>query len=853
MYRLRFSQTLRNLNGRRAVFKALRYFMKTVNSKGYGHAPDVTTSTHPEGSEDRSKEALKALCAPDAILRQRALFSQATATETYRFVAEHTLTIMQIPMPLSHLQRRRLDQEMNWFWETVCLRGERILCSSLGEMALMFRRHWEITSAPRFVYHVPHDTADLDDDVIVSFREVEQQRNADATWGKWTLREGSRGSSLGTPLEGEEYIVESEVGHSVVDTIGHLYQLLRSQHVGRDDVEIDRIRLFHPNGHPIEIRSVTTLGSLMGHELSDYEPSKELREYHKKMIFPLFFALSTADMDCPLNATKQTDGSNAGRRKRRSNPLKPLLPFAKDKWAVPLPPPSNFILELRRQESIAHAEFEYPKFSREALFNDTNESLRRILDQSLPSRVANILRLLSGGDTVFDYEVHGEFFYRDAIPQLRAISKTQSAPSDEPKTLGQPSHEQTKTKDSLCLLECFFDRPESALPNASLTVTYSADQDGRRTIYRSRLPVLPPQHVPIFHPSGDSQKELFSRNGQSHRKKVDPAIVKAAYDEAYETVVHLRDSRGKRRGILRAYDAHEASLLVAHLGSLYETLEARLEDADGDPNAIEPASIALEFSEAIEDVSSLVPIVTTEEQIFDVMYSINAHIVLVQVLYAIYFFASCWVGARDAIAREHYASRWDWYNVAYFRFMNSGTPLSILGAAATRIVVNREERASSYYWMVVDWGLLTIASAMVLPAVMTHIIPATFVFLWVLLMVFTVFAAPAIMLFFGYTRLKQRWIQPDLSEDERGRRFRRLRGLFTAAMLWTQFSMFIFLTAVFQTSFNWANLLYNRRHLQLSYADVVIREWNSRNAGCYFEDIFNTDGNIVQFFATLIG
>jgi hypothetical protein len=235
------------------------------------------------------------------------------------------------------------------------------------------------------------------------------------------------------------------------------------------------------------------------------------------------------------------------------------------------------------------------------------------------------------------------------------------------------------------------------------------------------------------------------------------------------------------------------------------------------------------------------------------MYSINAHIVLVQVLYAIYFFASCWVGARDAIAREHYASRWDWYNVAYFRFMNSGTPLSILGAAATRIVVNREERASSYYWMVVDWGLLTIASAMVLPAVMTHIIPATFVFLWVLLMVFTVFAAPAIMLFFGYTRLKQRWIQPDLSEDERGRRFRRLRGLFTAAMLWTQFSMFIFLTAVFQTSFNWANLLYNRRHLQLSYADVVIREWNSRNAGCYFEDIFNTDGNIVQFFATLIG
>ena len=97
--------------------------------------------------------------------------------------------------------------------------------------------------------------------------------------------------------------------------------------------------------------------------------------------------------------------------------------------------------------------------------------------------------------------------------------------------------------------------------------------------------------------------------------------------------------------------------------------------------------------------------------------------------------------------------------------------------------------------------------------------------------------------------------EPSIEEKRRAppslKHHRRLRVVYVVAMLWTQFSAIVVFTAIFQTTFNYAYLFYHRNddELQLSYLDVVVREWNSRSSTCYFNALAQTVANLLQFIS----
>ena len=807
--RLRLNQTLRKRDGKRSIVRMKKIFEE-------------------ENARSLTKDEWIRLTDPRyGVVLTDASFSREQCITIYQFVIQQVLEELNVTK-LTDDQQRDIVLEMEWFWRDVTHRGARAYGGSLTGLSDAFKRHWALIGGKRLVYHIPHQTTAADDDIsVVFFGERDEM----------------------------EYLVSAELEDRVSTVHGYLYVLLKQVNAS---ARIDELKLMFADGTPLTWHRDDTIRTVLENSDSRMASNPTYRQYWSD------HALREGQTrTLPLRFHTFRIVPDAG--------------FSRE-FRVP----SADILVETREAFLLDADFCEPKYDPEGLCRDTHEVLTKLLDSQFATNLAEKLAMLAGDETIFDYEVRDEFWVRDDIPQITSVEERKK------KNAEVRQYRQEANADTLMCLECFF-ATEEEVENESITVRPSSSSEPvgspkqRRRDPRRKLAVSDPDTF-IFKPSKDHPIITFDK--EHH---VDPAVVRKVYNDAFELLVtwdpnvdaselqqteEQKKSRkpifgqkakkdalggqstGKgvmKRGIMK-HNQYDRPLLRDALSDLYTTIENRLSAVSCDLNAVYVPRIVAEHREIIESYSHLVPIVTKEEQVFVTMYSINVHVLLLQIIFGVYFFINCAIAGNETSTRQSDATPFTGYEVTFFRFLNSGTPVALLGATLTNIFTNRERRLLSYYFFFMDWGLLLISVLLVGPPLVTHLISGTVLYLWVLVVCIAVFMSPCFLLFHLYKSLRTRWLEDKaFSGDELMERHRKLKIIFTSMMLWFQFSSFVLMTAMFQSTFNWAYLFYHRDALGLDYLKVLSSEWDSRSPECYFASIVSSVPNTLQLLSSIIG
>jgi len=324
------------------------------------------------------------------------------------------------------------------------------------------------------------------------------------------------------------------------------------------------------------------------------------------------------------------------------------------------------ILRLRelRKAFVEGGEYEGARFENQALRDDTEAALLRLLDDGFSAGLADKLLLLAGDETVFDYEVQSEFQYRDAAVR-RATTTQFTKASMVPGKVDCDEEDAKKGSDSLWCLECFFrpgGRGYSPFPRGD-DEPFGNESMVQRRRYNA-LPVEDPQVMmlqakfsarftvdcdEVDCDEEDAKKGTFRGLNQTNRRFRQSAVLDA-YNRAYASLIERRDSKGKcKRNVLVPIQKRE---LINALSDMYVEIRNRLDEADGDENALHLDVVVDQFKDAISTCSRVVPIVSKEEHVFTTMLCVSPFIALAEMAYGLYFFATCVQEALAASSRK---------------------------------------------------------------------------------------------------------------------------------------------------------------------------------------------------------
>lgn len=181
------------------------------------------------------------------------------------------------------------------------------------------------------------------------------------------------------------------------------------------------------------------------------------------------------------------------------------------------------------------------------------------------------------------------------------------------------------------------------------------------------------------------------------------------------------------------------------------------------------------------------------------------------------------------------------YEAKYFAFVNSCTSVGFVVNAALRMYYAGNNRP----------GFFVFASlALLLPVIVTHIIPGAILYFWISIP--TVVIAAAVL--WLAQRIKSGTTLRDFLESKLS--VRRVDD----AERWTLITLNVIsrvtatfaVTLLLQMSFNYAVLFYHRDEMKLTYVEVIQYEAHSRNWACLIEQWKQDTSRALQFLSTFV-
>uniref|UniRef100_A0A7S1M9J6 Uncharacterized protein n=1 Tax=Neobodo designis TaxID=312471 RepID=A0A7S1M9J6_NEODS len=354
----------------------------------------------------------------------------------------------------------------------------------------------------------------------------------------------------------------------------------------------------------------------------------------------------------------------------------------------------------------------------------------------------------------------------------------------------------------------------------------------------------------------DAIGQLRPENAEARRNfvtahHVDPL---ASYHLCFKHLTAFHSWQGElRHGMLRCFDSERAQL-VGLLESMYDAVKDRLlADGRNELAEAEALQLAHQFKGKIEDVSRLVPIVMVGEHVFYTIFAVNVYVLVVSAVFGIAYYSLSWVDGMDDPANTD----WVRYQVVYFRFVNSGTPASLLASSSINMVVNQEGRFHSKLLAAVDWTLFGLSLTLVAPPLVTHVLPGMVAYFWIVASVVVLMCVPLCALRQLYMHKASKWEAGDpgdhYTESEMLAHKRTLKTFLTCMFMLLSFIIMVVLTAAFQSCFNWSFILYQRSKYQTDYISTLQFEAHGRTPTCYWEVAVQSAFNSMQLFSSFLG
>lgn len=851
-YRLRQSHTRSSLNGSRFVRRVYAAF----NASG-GKVPLS------DADRERYCDASK------GIARQHALLTREKGMSTYRRAMRPAWMEMNATRDAAaqlHL-RCGLRLEEEWFWAAVCKCGLQTCVEPQSRLNALFDANYALLRRPVAAYHEPHephhDAGKPHVDSVIVFRELGFETDPAAT----------------------EFVIRCDEGTSGMTVQNAIMSLL---------VNAGRVARATPAVVP---GASPASPKLPAAPASPGSPSKKA--------FALATPAAHRGFKCFTQRGKQVFLEGA----TTVADLAAIDSSLAFRFALPETPVPGFDetghalagryttieteLAASREAFVATAATEPARFDLHSLEQDTQGSLAIILDASWSAWFFGLMEMFVGEEVMYDAQAAMERYrYRDAIPQLQNADGSPNAAvvemqeyrmrhcpatrSQKKKRLAEQKAAQTAEVKLAIAAAALSEaaggelspisggeraaaspvgtEPFASAGSSFVNVTVSNLGDTVHSHHRqiiARAFVATPRNMVEADATRDTALQMATayENNEGREQEVDMRVVRELYNTCFDQLTALVDHTGApREGVLVSQPLERAPLIIS-LSQMYDTVLEQLCDVEGDRSAVAIDSIVAEYRPVIEERVRVVRVVTAGEQIFMTLYGINVHMLLLQTVFGLVFFAFC---VRDGSTSISEATSFSRYELSYFLFMNSGTPVSLIGAASANLLSGGAARATSYFFKVADYSILAATVMMVLPALITHIIPGVVLYGWILAIGIFVGFAPTALLLMLYGRLEARWSQEQSPAVLHANRIT-LKKILTGIFLWNQLACLVLFTAIFQTAFNWAHLYFNRDTYRIDYLRVVVWEWDSRSTSCYLEKTYESNSNVLQFVSSFVG
>jgi hypothetical protein len=207
-----------------------------------------------------------------------------------------------------------------------------------------------------------------------------------------------------------------------------------------------------------------------------------------------------------------------------------------------------------------------------------------------------------------------------------------------------------------------------------------------------------------------------------------------------------------------------------------------------------------------------------------------------ELAYAVVLLTVCVLGGDHSVE-----GRFRSYEAKYFGFVNSCTSVGFVTNAALRVWYNRDRGTGN----ALSHGFLAASLLLLLPAVVTHIIPGMVLFAWLPIGTALGFAAVA----FAVARTKARGLQCDCIGLHREVLEAYEPKARVALNIVFRLSATFAVALVLQTLFNYMVLFYDRERMQLGYWGIVAYERDSRQWLCLVEYLWHDVGQTMRFMS----
>ena len=843
---------------------------------------------------------------------RKALYNRQTIVGTYRHIISRVFKRLGVTSLDAH-QEALIDHELEWFWNNVCLRGERLFDGLESFWASAFQRHWTIMCRPQLKYHVAHETEDTDDDVDVVMYFIPDEDDTFELLSKNAYR------SCHNNMKQTEYVISCEEDDKFVTVIGNLYLLLVEE--GKfTDLDPDDIQIVLLDGTIQRVDYSMTITDLRALQM------KALKALSERESVPLTEYEKCPNQFLPLRFNVITDST-------------PRVPSYPSYFHLP----TGYSLYKAHQEFLEGAAFTFPVFEKESLFEATDNALAKLLDSQFSKLIADKMLVFAGEEVVFDYLVKDRYVYRDAIPQILALKHTSKANAlgiSEDEAMGHilsggvvHLEDESKADTLYCMEVLLISKTQQevqaeqeaasklaspTIPSASEPVDSSVragafgvvDDGDPETIMAKNLSSCMKEHfnqlndtlvtiydtkwldeqrlaqrrLTVVEPATPVRPAIFMDENKLEKRvtikddpaqKVDDKVARALvqqelhesrlmdaaegkgdaareiYNEVYEELTTIiQDVDGEKRLGMHLVFPEDKEEFLKTLSDLYTAVTIRLAEAGGDKTCVSSHHLAFEYREQVESLSVLMPIVTKEEQVTFTIFYVNANMLVLEIIFAIVFLITCIRDSYSSLRADD--DNWAMYESIYFKFLNSGTPAALISATITNFIVNQPNRLKSYYYKIMDSTLVIAAVILCTPAFLTHSITGLALYLWIFLAIFGVCLIPNVFIWVLYRRLRVSWTADDVDPTKRLQYHQRLKMIFTGILIWFNFVMVVILTGLTQSTYNWAHLFYHRKEMGLDYASVLSYEWESRSPACYLERQMTSVSNVLQFLSSFI-
>lgn len=293
------------------------------------------------------------------------------------------------------------------------------------------------------------------------------------------------------------------------------------------------------------------------------------------------------------------------------------------------------------------------------------------------------------------------------------------------------------------------------------------------------------------------------------------------------------------RGVPFEFEDDLHQLLERAVDNVSETLEM----AEGDLlNAPMTAAYDDQLRNDLSSYGALVPVLSVSELAKEKAFAGSVVNVLIQVFFGLIFILQC-VAFGIIRSRSLGLGPWETYEWIFFRYLNSGTAVSLLTACLffhtlTPTVESELLRQGSRYATL--WSIISV-----IPPFATHILPGAVLYFWlVLCIIFGLAIVLVTTLYFG-SKLRAACVRENVASLQRV-------GVIALALS-VKCIVIAGAFSLFQTPFNWAVLYYHRESEGVNYLGVLQAEFDARRTECYAEIVVRSVTNVFQLLSSFLG